>query len=279
MTRIAYSVSGIGKKINFTKAVATGNDFVVIDNRKGSIKGLAKLAVALCNRKYGVGADGLLVVERSKKADFRMRIFNSDGSEAEMCGNGSRCIALYARTNRIAPSNMTIETMAGILSAVVKGDDVKVKLTNPKDLALGVCINIGHSPYELCFVNTGVPHAIHFVDDIKDVDVKGLGESIRYHDAFAPRGTNADFVQIVDKKNIKVRTYERGVEDETLACGTGSVASALISSEIANMSSPVTVETASGEKLKVHFDRKDGNFRDVCLEGRAKLVFDGRIVK
>jgi diaminopimelate epimerase len=266
------------KTIKFTKAVATGNDFIVIDNRRLGIKGLSKLAIALCDRKYGIGSDGLLVVERSAKAHFRMRIFNSDGSEAEMCGNGSRCIALYAKIKKIAPQNMTIQTLAGMLQASVRGDIVKVRLTNPRDLALGVCIEIGSTPHELCFVNTGVPHAIHFVDDIKDVDVKNFGRSIRHHDAFAPRGTNADFVQMVDSKNIKVRTYERGVEDETLACGTGSVASALISAEIANMTSPVTVETRGGEKLKVHFDRQDGSFVEVYLEGRASLVFDG-IVK
>lgn len=267
----------MSKKINFTKAVATGNDFVVIDNRSGAVKGLSKLAVALCDRKWGIGADGLLVVERSKRADFKMRIFNSDGSEAEMCGNGSRCIALYAKEAGIARGKMTIETMAGILNADVKGQDVKVRLTNPRDLALGVCVRIGSKDYELCFVNTGVPHAIYFVDDIKKADVKGLGPAIRYHEAFAPRGTNADFVEIKDKKSIKVRTYERGVEDETLACGTGSVASALISAECADMKSPVTVETASGEKLKIHFNRSGGIFKDVYLEGKAKLVFVGEI--
>jgi diaminopimelate epimerase len=265
------------EKIKFTKAVATGNDFVIIDNRSGSIKGLSKLALVLCDRKFGVGADGLLVIERSKKADFRMRIFNSDGSVAEMCGNGSRCISLYARAKKIASQSMTIETMAGLLGASVKGDVVKVRLTNPKDLALGMCVKVGDTGYEVCYVNTGVPHAVHFVDDIEKADVNKLGPAIRYHEAFAPRGTNVDFVEMSGKNSIKVRTYERGVEDETLACGTGSVASALLSAECANMKSPVTVETASGEKLKVHFDRSGGVFRDVYLEGKAKLVYEGII--
>jgi diaminopimelate epimerase len=265
------------KDIKFTKAVATGNDFVVIDNRSSAFTGLAKLAVKLCDRKWGVGADGLLVIERSKRCGFRMRIFNSDGSEAEMCGNGSRCAALYAKARRITPKEMTIETLAGTLNASVKGEDVKVRLTNPRDMALGVCLNIGGTEHELCFVNTGVPHAVYFMDDVEKADVKGLGAAIRYNEAFAPRGTNADFVEIVDKRNIKVRTYERGVEDETLACGTGSVASALLSAECANMASPVTVQTRSGEKLKVHFERSGGVFKDVYLEGKARLVYEGKI--
>jgi diaminopimelate epimerase len=268
---------GSEKKIKFTKAVATGNDFVVIDNRNGRILGLSKLAIRLCDRKWGVGADGLLVAERSKRADLRMRIFNSDGSEAEMCGNGSRCMALYAKVKGLARANMNIETMAGILTASVKNEGVMVRLTNPRDMALGVSVKIGGRGHELCFVNTGVPHAVYFVDDIEKVDVKGLGSAIRFHEAFAPRGTNADFVEIIDKKNIKVRTYERGVEDETLACGTGSVASAILSAECANMTSPVNVQTRSGERLKVHFERSKGVFKDVYLEGKAKLVFEGAI--
>lgn len=265
------------KKIQFTKAVATGNDFVIIDNRSGEVTGLPAIAKKLCDRKWTIGADGLLVIEPSRKADFKMRIFNSDGSEAEMCGNGSRCVALYAAAKRIAKPDMTIETIAGILKASVKGDVVKVKLTDPKDIKWNFCLMIGKCPYKLSFVNTGVPHVIHFVEDLDEVDVKNLGTHIRYHDEFSPEGANADFVKVVDKHNIKVRTYERGVEDETLACGTGAVASAVISAEVEKMSSPVTVQTRSGEKIRVYFDMIKGNFRNVYLEGRAKLVFDGEL--
>jgi diaminopimelate epimerase len=268
--------AGTGKKIKFTKAVATGNDFVIVDNMSGEVRGSpAALAKKLCDRKYSVGADGLLVIESSKKADFRMRIFNPDGSEAEMCGNGSRCAALYAVKNRIAKDRMTIDTIAGILRAAVSGRTVKVMLTEPKNIKWNLCLTIDKCPYKLNFVDTGVPHVVFFVDDLESVDVKNLGSHIRNHGEFAPSGANADFVKVVDRHNIKVRTYERGVEDETLACGTGSVASAIIAAESEKMPSPVTVETRSGEKLKVYFDIIDGNFRNVYLEGGAKLVYEG----
>ena len=268
--------------IRFTKAVATGNDFVIIDNRQGiagaQLTELAALAREVCDRKRGVGADGLLLVERSTRADFTMRIFNPDGSEAEMCGNGSRCMALFAVTRKVATSHMTIETLAGILNATVRGATVKVKLTEPSSIKWNLCLMINKCPYMVNFVNTGVPHTIHFVDDLDTVDVKNLGGHIRYHDEFSPAGTNADFVQVVAKKHIKVRTYERGVEDETLACGTGAVASAVIAAESEKMASPITVETRSGEMLRVHFKMIDGQFRNIFLEGKATLVFDGTFV-
>ncbi|MFA6321726.1 MAG: diaminopimelate epimerase [Candidatus Omnitrophota bacterium] len=265
------------KTIKFTKAVATGNDFIIVDNRKRVIaeKDISSFAKILCDRKRGVGADGVLLVEPSKKADFRMRIINSDGSEAEMCGNGSRCIALYAAVKKIAKSNMTIETLAGKLDANVKSNMVKVKLTDPKDIKWNFCLMINKCPYKVSFANTGVPHAIHFTDELDTIDVKNLGSHMRNHGEFAPEGTNADFVKIVNKNTIKIRTYERGVEDETLACGTGAVASAIISAETENMKSPVTVETHGGEKVKVYFEMIDGNFRNVYLEGKARLVYEG----
>jgi len=267
----------VSKRIRFTKAVATGNDFILIDNRKPQApsRQLAALAKRLCERKMSIGADGLLVLEHAKKADFKMRIFNPDGSEAEMCGNGSRCAALYASTNGIANINMTIETLAGILNARVKGDIVKVRLTNPKDINWNLCLSIGECPYKLSFIDTGVPHVVYFVKNLDTVDVKKVGADIRYHKEFSPAGANADFVKIEDEHNIKIRTYERGVEDETLACGTGAVASAIISAEFGKLKSPVNVETRSGEKLKVYFDMTGGNFTNVYLEGKAYLVFDG----
>jgi len=266
------------KNLKFTKAVATGNDFVIIDNRSGDVGELPRVAKQLCDRKRGVGADGLLLIERSKRADFRMRIINPDGSEAEMCGNGSRCAALYAAENRIAKPAMTIDTLAGILNGDVKGDTVKVKLTDPKEIKWNLCLMINKCPYKLDFVNTGVPHVIHFTDDLDKIDVKDIGSHIRRHGEFAPEGTNADFVKIAGKNSISIRTYERGVEDETLACGTGAVASAIIASEAEKMASPVTVHTRGGEKLKVYFEMIEGNFKNVYLEGKAKLVYKGEMI-
>ena len=266
--------------IKFTKAVATGNDFIIIDNRgPGTGNRGPALAKKVCDRRYGIGADGLLIVEKSKTADFKMRIFNPDGSEAEMCGNGSRCMALYAKIERIAPVNMQIETRVGIIKASVKDSLVKIKLTDPKDIKWNLCLTIRECPYKVNVANTGVPHVIHFVDDVENLDVKKIGAEMRYHSEFSPEGANVDFVKIVDKsKNkIRVRTYERGVEDETLACGTGAVASAIISAEAEKLASPVTVETRGGELLKIYFDLREGNFTNVYLEGKASLVYEGTI--
>jgi diaminopimelate epimerase len=266
--------------IKFTKAVATGNDFIIVDNRDSVLKtGLSGIAKKLCDRFYGVGADGLLLVEKSSAADFKMRIFNSDGSEAEMCGNGSRCAALYAHSKKIAPDNMKIETMAGMLNANVRGQIVKVKLTDPKDIQWNLCLMIHECPYKVNLANTGVPHVIHFVDDLEAIEVNKLGPKMRYHEEFSPNGANVNFVKIADKnKNkIAVRTYERGVEDETLACGTGAVASAIISAEAEKLVSPITVETRSGELLKVYFESHEGNFKNVYLEGKVRLVYEGEI--
>jgi len=264
--------------IKFTKSVATGNDFIIIDNRSSVLSDdPAVIAKKLCDRFYGAGADGLLLVEKSDSADFRMRIFNSDGSEAEMCGNGSRCAALYAYIKKIAPADMKIETMAGILSAKVQGENVKVKLTDPKEIQWNLCLMIHECPYKVNFANTGVPHVIHFVNDLEAIKVNKLGPKMRYHEEFSPHGANVDFVKITDKKKnkIAIRTYERGVENETLACGTGAVASAIISAEAEKLLSPVTVETKSGEVLKVYFESHEGNFKNVYLEGKAALVYEG----
>jgi diaminopimelate epimerase len=264
--------------IKFTKAVATGNDFIIIDNRENQLKdNLPELARRLCDRKYGAGADGLLLVEKSKNSDFKMRIFNPDGSEAQMCGNGSRCIALYANAKRITPVNMKIETLAGVINASVKQGEVKVKLTDPKEIQWNLCLMINECPYKVNFLNAGVPHVIHFVNDLESVEIKKLGPKMRYHKEFSPHGANVDFVKVIDKDNsrISVRTYERGVEDETLACGTGAVASAIIAAEAEHLTPPIIVETRSKELLKIYFDIVEGEFKNVYLEGKAQLVYEG----
>ncbi len=267
------------KTMRFTKAVATGNDFIIFDNRLSkAVQKLGAVAKTICDRKRSIGADGLIVLAPSRKADFKMRIFNPDGSEAEMCGNGSRCVALYAVAEGIAKKEMEIETLAGIIKASVKGNVVRVKLPDPMDIKWNFCLMIHKCPYKVSFLNTGVPHVVHFVDDLDNVDVKALGSHMRYHKEFSPQGTNADFVKVVARQHIKIRTYERGVEDETLACGTGAVASAIITAEAEKAASPITVETRSGEHLKVYFELIEGSFRNVYLEGAAELVFNGRIV-
>lgn len=264
--------------IDFTKMVASGNDFVVIDNRKKNIIGLPGLAKKICGRNFGAGADGLLVIEPSKRADFKMRIINSDGSEAEMCGNGARCVALYAKQNRLVRKNMKIETLAGIIGAEVSGDKIRLEMSEPKDIKLDIDLTIDSKDYSVNFVNTGVPHAVVFTEKVDGVNVKNLGRKVRYHSAFAHRGTNADFVEPQKGNLLKVRTYERGVEDETLACGTGVVASAIIAAVVKGFRSPVKCLTKSGEILKIYFKKSGDSFRNVYLEGGASKVFCGRYI-
>ncbi len=266
------------KQLKFVKTVASGNDFIVIENSKAKIPNskLPSFAKEICNRNLGVGADGLLVIEPSKKADFKMRVLNPDGSEAEMCGNGARCVALYAKENKIAANKMRIDTIAGIIEAEVSKDKVRLKMSDPKDIRLDFNIPVEGKNYKVSFVNTGVPHTVIFVEDLEKWDVKRLGRAIRYHKLFAPKGTNVNFVEIEKENSIRVRTYERGVEDETLACGTGVTASAIISGASKKFKNPIICLTKSGDKLRVYFDRVGDNFKNVYLEGSAKVVFYGR---
>jgi len=269
------------RQVQFTKMVASGNDFVVVDNRKGVIPagGLRSFAAGICSRNYGVGGDGLLAIEKSRRADFRMRIINSDGSEAEMCGNGARCIALYAKLNRIAGSKMKFETLAGIIEASITGRQIKLKMSDPKGLKFDLNLDLSDGAYNVNFVNTGVPHAVIFADRAEGLDIGRIGKEVRYHSAFAPKGTNVNLVEPAGGNTLKVRTYERGVEGETLACGTGVTASAVIAAAVKGFKSPVACMTKSGDKLKVYF-RKDGNdFTGVYLEGGAKTVFSGKYDK
>lgn len=265
------------RTVPFIKMVASGNDFVVVDaHRFSRSSDLAALARKMCDRKFGAGADGVLLLGKSVKADVRMRIFNADGSEAEMCGNGARCAALYSvgRSRRSAQGNVVLETKAGLISSVVRGENVKVRLTDPKGIAVR-SIELGGRSLKVYSIDTGVPHAVIFVAGLSDVDVQQLGRAIRYHAAFAPKGTNVNFVEVRSRDSIAVRTYERGVEGETLACGTGSSASAIIFARESWHSGPVKVITQSTEVLSVYFSRADGIFRDVWLEGKARIVYEG----
>jgi diaminopimelate epimerase len=275
-------------KIDFTKLVAAGNDFVLIDNRssKFSRSALVSLTKRMCDRKFGAGADGLLAVEKSRSADFKMRIVNSDGSEAEMCGNGSRCFALYcAGLRNKSVADLKIETLAGMIYAHVNHEQVKVNLTAPKDLKLDIPVKINNRTLHVNYINTGVPHAVIFTEGLPSMEIVDLGRQIRYYKSFAPRGTNVDFVEATGENSIYIRTYERGVEDETLACGTGSVASALITGLKLGQSrgvqskgaikSTFNVLTRGGEILKIYFTLKGNSFSDVWLEGKASVVYKG----
>lgn len=266
------------RDIKFTKMVAAGNDFVVVQGSGFKVQGREKilgLAKKICDRRYGVGADGLLLLEKSKRADFKMRVFNPDGSEPAMCGNGLRCIALYAYQNKLAPRKMKVETLAGIQEAEVKTSGVRIKLSNPHSARLNIPIRVDEKKVAIHYINTGVPHAVLFVDKIDALDVARLGRYIRNHPLFAPDGANANFVKAAKGLSIIVRTYERGVEDETSACGTGAVASAVISNLVKKVKPPVKVKTRSGEILRVDFKRNDIIY-DVYLEGPARVVYTGK---
>ena len=267
-------------KIFFTKLVGTGNDFILIDNRQKRIRSHKVVAQRLTHRQNGIGADGVLFLERarSRKANLRMRIFNPDGSEAEMCGNGIRCLVYYAYHHGLVPKRMQIETIAGVLAAeITEKGQIRVQLSSPKDWKLDLSFQRDGVMLQGGFVNTGVPHAVFLVDDLEKVDVGELGRWIRYHSAFAPRGTNVNFVQCKGTHQIAVRTYERGVEAETLACGTGVTASALIAAQRKKISPPVQVLTKGGETLTVDFKQESDTTQQVWLEGSVRMIFKGEI--
>ncbi len=267
------------KKVPFYKMQGSGNDFILIDGRRGVLKGksLRNLAVTVCDRHYSVGADGLIVIVPSRKADFKWRFFNADGSEAEMCGNGARCAARFAHIKKIAGRKLSFETLAGLIRADIKKATVRVQLTGADGLRTNINIaqdgreRIGH------FINTGVPHLVYFSTSLDSEDVTGEGRKTRYHDLFKPAGTNVNFIQVIGTRSIRIRTYERGVEEETLACGTGAVAGALIAGNLGMVSSPAHVTTKSGEKLVVSFKQQGQTFSDLHLEGSVGVICEGNL--
>jgi len=265
--------------IDFFKMSGSGNDFILIDNRQGALAvgNVVEFVKRVCERKGSVGADGLILIEASDRVDFRWRFFNADGSEVEMCGNGGRCAARFAHLMGIAGEKVSFETVAGIIDAEVRGDMVKLRLTDPRNLVTDDKIAIKNQTLFVHSINTGVPHVIHFVRDPDDFDVFNTGRAIRYHERYQPAGTNANFVTVLDGHTIRVRTYERGVEDETLACGTGSVASALIAARKGMVQSPVDVRVQGGELLRIYFEATQEGFTNVYLEGRVKIVYEGKL--
>jgi diaminopimelate epimerase len=262
--------------MHFTKMNGAGNDFVLLDNRHGKLQ-LDRGAIArICDRHRGIGADGLLVVEPAQNgADFRMRYYNSDGGEAEMCGNGARCFARYAGRLTKGNGNLSFETMAGVISAELLGENVRLAMSPPHSTHLNKELVLAGQSCSVHSINTGVPHAVVFVDNLDTLDLPKLGAALRFHPHFAPKGTNANFASERDAQTIAVRTYERGVENETLACGTGVVASALIFHELTGAPSPVRVKVLGGELLEVGFKTQPGGFSHVTLTGPAEFVFEG----
>jgi diaminopimelate epimerase len=269
--------------LHFYKMNGAGNDFIVIDNRDLSIELDAQTIEALCDRHRGIGADGLLAVEPAEHgADYRFRYYNADGGEAEMCGNGARCFGRFtAHLGDDVADRVTFETIAGILAAEMVDDQVRIAMSEPKDLKLNTEATLAGLHTPIHFLNTGVPHAVTFLeslDEFETLDVFAIGRAIRHHQAFAPAGTNANFATILSPGHIAIRTYERGVEDETLACGTGMVACALVHHLLTGAPSPVRVEVAGGDTLEIGFETDgDSAFSNVTLTGPADFVFEGEI--
>lgn len=266
--------------IPFTKMSGTGNDFLVIDHRERLIPTelQAEFTRNVCRRMFSAGADGVILIENSDNADFRWQFYNSDGSVAEMCGNGARCAARYAYRLGIAGEKMRFETVAGIIEAeICAEEEVRLRMTEPFDLKNDIILFIGGQERQAAFINTGVPHAVIVVEQ-DNVPVKEWGREVRFHHEFEPAGTNANFVTIKGKNEILARTYERGVEDETRACGTGAVASAIIASIKNRCESPVTVITSGGDRLTIEFELKGGGrVENVYLTGPARIIYTGEL--
>ena len=264
--------------LRFTKMNGAGNDFVLLDNRAGDLALTREQIARLCDRHRGVGADGVLLLEPAANgADYRMRYYNADGGEAEMCGNGARCFARFANRAAGPLQHLSFETPAGVIGAELKGELVTLQMSQPIDMRLGLEVAVKGDKIRVSYVDSGVPHVVVAVAKIEDVDVRSLGWALRHHPMFAPRGANANFSEQRGPRSIAIRTYERGVEDETLACGTGVVASAILFAANENATGPIDVLVRGGDTLQVDFKRRGDQFIDVTLTGPADFVFDGTI--
>ena len=257
-------------KIEFYKYQGTGNDFVVLDNRENTYSALtAKQVKHICDRRFGIGADGLMLLNKKEGYDFEMMYYNADGNESSMCGNGGRCLTKFAAYKGIHRSTYRFLAIDGDHEAEIDiNDTVRLKMKDVDKVDQ-------HSSYTL--INTGSPHFVRFAPDVLHIDVVETGREIRYSKEFAKEGINVNFVESLDEDSIYVRTYERGVEDETLSCGTGVTASALLSAHYENGFNRVEVKTPGGH-LSVEFNKiDDEHFKNIWLCGPAELVYTGTI--
>jgi len=267
------------RTIPFFKMSGSGNDFILIDNREnilGDID-LEHFIVQVCKRKMSAGADGMILIEAAEDLDFKWRFYNSDGSRAEMCGNGARCAARYAHLNDIAGREMVFGTDAGPIQASVDDDRVKIGMTPPFDYRPPFVLHAAGEDVEVSFINTGVPHVVIHTADLETAPVVDLGRSIRRHPEFAPAGTNVNFIASEAGNRIGIRTYERGVEDETLACGTGSVAGALVHALQNGTPAPIDMITRSKNRLTIHYELAGDTCHQVFLEGDARVIYTAEL--
>lgn len=268
----------VAMTIAFWKMHGAGNDFILVDDRRAEFPASDVGWIRrLCARQSGVGSEGVILIRPSTAAHFQMRFFNPDGSVGEMCGNGARCVARLAYDLGLAPLKMRIETGAGLVRAEIVDDQVRLFMTPPADWRMNFPLKAGGRAWTCHSVNTGVPHAVIETDALASVNVHELGRALRYHPAFAPRGTNVNFMTVTGPAALQLRTYERGVEAETPACGTGSVACALVAGRLGKITPPVQVVCAHGDILGVDFRLTDDGAEDVTLIGPAAYVFEGKI--
>jgi diaminopimelate epimerase len=252
-----------------------GNDFVIVDNRTGRVTEAAELTRRICTRRLSVGADGLILIEASAKATFKMVYLNADGSRADFCANGTRCAARFAFLNVVAPKRMTIETDAGVIAAEVgEGPAVTLSLPSPRGLVPQRTLEVNGTAIRGSFIVVGVPHYVVFLrDELWSQNIEPLGRALRFHPELAPAGANVNFVVVRGPNAIDVRTYERGVEGETLSCGSGVVASVATSALFGKVRPPVSVLTRSGITLEVSFALQGGELADLRLKGDARLIY------
>jgi diaminopimelate epimerase len=272
-------LSGLPDKITFCKLSASANDFIVLDNRESIFNDVApELARRLCARRYSVGADGLILVENSNKASVRVRFFNPDGEEFNTCGNGGRCAARFALLSVISGRKLTLETNVGVIDADVLGSAVKLKFVDPQLIRLNLPIQVDSKQMVGHFVQLGDPHFVLYVKDIRRHPIVPLARKIRNNEAFSPHGTNVHFIEPITRQSFRIRSYERGIEDETLACGSGCVSAAVATHSSQQSDPPVTFEPQSSIPLVVHFHAQ-GMYRDLYLEGDARLIYWGQLTR
>ncbi len=265
-------------KETFWKMHGAGNDFILFDDRSGRVPACNPPWLrAIAARRTGIGCEGIILLQTTGDADFRMRFFNPDGRPAEMCGNGARCAARLAVDLGIASASLTMATDAGRVHANVYDDTVELALPNPTGIEPYFDLVVDGHPIALGMANTGVPHVMLEVQELKEAPVETVGASIRHHTRFSPAGTNVNFVRRVDESNLEIRTFERGVEAETGACGTGATAAAVIMALRGRAVPPVTVTTVSADQLRITFEQQGNSISRLTLDGPAVHVFKGSV--
>ncbi len=267
-------------EIHFVKMHGAGNDFIMLNCTEKIPMSLdGRLIAALCSRHRGIGADGLIMLLPSDGKDFRMAYYNSDGGEADMCGNGARCAARYAYDLGIAPNPMSFETRSGNVEAEIRGEEVLVGIGE----VTGIETNLRLDGIEevIHFADSGVPHAVVLMDGIESITVENFvrfAERIRHHEHFAPKGTNVNFASVIGRREVRYRTYERGVEGETEACGTGAAAVSVITAHLGLTEQPVACATWGGDRIVVGFVLSESGAVNCTLLGPAVAAFKGSFI-